>query len=180
VDQCFGPAANPDCRHCRIDQTKDVSGNLQDQDNFAHEFGIIASTSWLFVFHTDSLLALNTEASVKFGLRFLALPLVVLTAGCSTSSPRMLQSVTASPATADAKNFPNGRVQFVPTGIYNKPPLTVTPQPVTAWSTNPNTIAVIDQNGIAECQNGQVGTAKIQVAVAGDGPMMDVAQLTCP
>jgi hypothetical protein len=117
---------------------------------------------------------------MKVGPRFLALPLIVLTVGCGTSSPRMLQSVTANPATADAKNFPNGRVQFVPTGTYNKPPITVTPQPVTAWSVNPSTIAVIDQNGIAACQNGQIGTAKIQVAVAGDGPMVDVAQLTCP
>jgi len=33
----------------------------------------------------------------------LAVPLLVLTAGCGSSSPRILQIVTASPATADAK-----------------------------------------------------------------------------
>jgi hypothetical protein len=110
----------------------------------------------------------------------LALPLLILTAGCGSGSPRMLQSVTANPASADAKDFPNGQVQFVPTGTYNKPPKTVTPQPVTAWSTNPSTIATIDQTGVAKCSPGQVGTAKIQVGIAGDGPLINVAQLTCP
>ena len=111
---------------------------------------------------------------------FLALPLLILTAGCGSSSPRMLQSVTANPANADAKNFPNGRVQFVPTGTYNKPPTTVTPQPVTAWLASPSTLATIDQTGVAECLPGQMGTANIQVGIAGDGPLVTVAQLTCP
>jgi hypothetical protein len=117
---------------------------------------------------------------MKLRTPFLALPLVVLTAGCGNAAPRTLQSVTASPASADAKNFANGRVQFIPTGTYNKPPTPVTPLPVTAWSASPSTIAAIDQNGIAECLTGQVGTVKIEVAVAGDGPLIDVAQLTCP
>jgi hypothetical protein len=110
----------------------------------------------------------------------LAVSLTVFAAGCGSSAPRMLQSVTANPAQADAKNFPSGRVQFVATGTYNKPPITVTPQPVTAWAASPISIAIIDQNGIAQCLPGQVGTANIQVAVSGDGPLMDVAQLTCP
>jgi|ERR1700681_497625 hypothetical protein len=117
---------------------------------------------------------------MKLRTSILALPLVVLAAGCGNGAPRVLQSVTASPASADGKNFPNGQVHFIPTGTYNKPPTTVTPLAVTAWSANPSTIATIDQNGIAACSPGQIGIAKIRVAVAGDGPMMDVAQLTCP
>jgi len=119
------------------------------------------------------------EVSMKLWT-LLALALIVLTAGCGNSTPRMLQSVTASPASADAKNFPNGQVQFIPMGTYNKPPTTVTPLPVTAWSASPIAIATVDQNGVAECLAGQVGTVKIQVGVAGDGPLIDVAQLTCP
>lgn len=117
---------------------------------------------------------------MRLGIPLLALPLIFLTAGCGSSAPRMLQFVTASPASADAMNFPNGRVQFIPTGTYNKPPTTVTPLPVTAWWASPSTIATVDQNGIAVCLSGQVGTVKIKVAVAGDGPLIDVAQLTCP
>jgi hypothetical protein len=117
---------------------------------------------------------------MKLGTPFLAFTLIILTLGCGNGTPRALQSVTANPASADAKNFPNGRVQFIPTGTFNKPPTTVTPLPVTAWLAQGNTIATIDQNGTAECLPLQVGTVKIQVAVAGDGPLMDVAQLTCP
>jgi hypothetical protein len=116
---------------------------------------------------------------MKLRTLFLALPLIIVT-GCGNSAPRVLQSVSASPASADARNFPNGQVRFVPTGTYNKAPVTVTPLAVTAWSANPSTIATVDQNGIAACYPGQIGTVKIRVAVAGDGPMMDVAQLTCP
>ena len=110
----------------------------------------------------------------------LALPLLILTAGCGSSSPRMLQTVTASPATADAKDFPNGQVQFVPTGTYNKAPIKVTPQPVSAWLVSPSGLATVDQSGLARCSAGQVGTANVQVGVAGDGPLITVAQLTCP
>jgi hypothetical protein len=120
------------------------------------------------------------KLSTKLSTRFLALSLVGLSAGCGNSVPRTLQAVSASPAVADAKNFPNGRVQFVPIGIYNKPPITVTPLPITAWSASPSTVATIGQNGIAQCAPGQVGIVKILVALPGDGPLMNVAQLTCP
>lgn len=113
-------------------------------------------------------------------IRFLVLPLAVLISSCGANTPRVLQSVTASPATADAKNFPNGVVHFIPTGIYNTSPTMVTPLPVTAWSTDQISIATIDQNGNAACVPGRVGTVKIRVAVAGDGPLMNAAELTCP
>ena len=121
----------------------------------------------------------------------IVLCLVAATTGCGSSRPRMLVSVIATPATADAQNFPNGKVQFTPTGIFNKTPTRVTPLPacstitsadacITAWSVSLNTIATIDQNGLAQCVSGQSGTATIQVALAGDGPSMRVATLTCP
>lgn len=113
------------------------------------------------------------------GLLFLVLSLVSLTLGCGSGTSRTLQSVSATPAVADAMNFPNGQVQFVVTGTYNKPPLTVTPQPVTAWQVS-SAMATITQTGLATCVAGQVGTTSVQVAVAGDGPLMNVAKLTCP
>jgi hypothetical protein len=113
------------------------------------------------------------------------------TLGCGMSTPRRLQSVTVSPASADAKDFPNGRVQFTATGIFNKPPTRVTPLPtcsmssgtdacLTAWSAFPPTVATIDQNGLAQCIAGQSQDTKIEVALPGDGPLMAVATLTCP
>lgn len=128
---------------------------------------------------------------MKSAISVLAVSLAALSTGCGSSSTRMLESVTATPASADAQNFPSGRVQFTPTGIFNKAPTKVTPLPscavsgatgscITAWSTSANTIATIDQNGLAQCVPGQSGTATIQVAVSGDGPLMGVAKLTCP
>ncbi|HKW16838.1 MAG TPA: hypothetical protein VJO35_04960 [Terriglobales bacterium] len=116
---------------------------------------------------------------------------LVQTLGCGMSTPRMLQSVTVSPATADAKDFPSGQVQFTATGIFNKPPTRVTPLPacsmssgieacITAWSAFPPTVATIDQNGLAQCVAGQSQSTKIEIALAGDGPLMTVATLTCP
>jgi len=117
--------------------------------------------------------------------------LAIVATGCGSSSPRKLLSVIATPASADAQNFPGGAVQFTPTGIFNKAPTQVTPLPVcsamsgadaciTAWSASPPTLATLDQSGIAHCVAGQSGTATIRVSVVGDSPLMDVAKLTCP
>ena len=114
-----------------------------------------------------------------------------LSTACGDSSPRVLQSVVVTPAKADAQNFPNGKVQFTPTGIFNRAPVRVTPLPmcsapdatgacITAWSAFPPTVAAIDQNGTAQCVPGLSQTAKIEIALSGDGPLITVAALTCP
>jgi hypothetical protein len=48
---------------------------------------------------------------------------------CGSSSRHQLQSITLSPANADAQQYPDGQVQFVVTGSYNTAPLTVAPLP---------------------------------------------------
>lgn len=127
---------------------------------------------------------------MKLTVPILALLLAVVATGCG-SSPRTLQSVVASPASADAQTFPNGKVQFTPTGIFNKAPTHVTPLPVcsapnsgatciTAWSTSDVRIATIDQSGVASCLPGQSGAVTIEVAIVGDLPLTNVAKLTCP
>jgi hypothetical protein len=128
---------------------------------------------------------------MKLMVPILALSLAGVVTGCGSSSPRTLQSVVASPASADAQTFPNGRVQFTPTGIFNKAPTHVTPLPVcsapnsgatciTAWSTSDVRIGTIDQSGVASCLPGQSGAVTIKVAIVGDKPLMNVAKLTCP
>jgi hypothetical protein len=116
----------------------------------------------------------------NLGPSILLLLLAVETAACGAGSPRTLQSVTVSPLTADAQNFPNGQVQFTATGVFNRAPMRVTPFPV-AWLTSSPSIATIDSNsGLAQCVPGQSGTVTIEVGVAGDGPLIHVATLTCP
>lgn len=109
--------------------------------------------------------------------------------GCgSASSQRQLQSMTLSPASADAQNFPNGQVQFVATGIFTKPP---SPAPATVlnWLVQDPSIASVTQSGIAQCNAGAVGVTKVN-ANGGTAPcsgtgctaaqILGSAQLTCP
>jgi hypothetical protein len=129
----------------------------------------------------------------------LVLPLIIFgIVGCGSS--RQLQSVTLSPATADAQNFPNGQVQFTATGTYSSSPSPVqlTSQAVT-WCVgstsglcvgNINPGATLDQNGLAQCVPGFAGTVTI-LAGTGSSVMMNpdggtqltvfgAAQMICP
>ena len=136
-----------------------------------------------------------------FGSRplFLALPLVTLgIAGCG--SGRQLQSVALTPASADARNFPNGQVSFAANGAFSKPPSPVqlTSNDVT-WCVgsnsgmcvgNINPGVTVDQNGLAQCVPGFTGTATVLAGTGSSSNMnpdggsqlkiFGAAQLTCP
>jgi len=128
-------------------------------------------------------------------------PLVLFAAlvmsGCGSS--RQLQSVTLSPASADAQSFPGGQVPFGATGTFSKPP---SPSNLTSkdvqWCVgtstgacvgNINPGASVDQTGLAQCNSGFVGTATILAGNGGvtmnpdGGSQLKVfgsAKLTCP
>jgi hypothetical protein len=139
-------------------------------------------------------------AMTRFGQRLfpLALPLIALgIASCGSS--RQLQSVTLSPASADAQNFSSGQVPFTATGTFSKPP---SPAPLTSkdvmWCAgsssgdcvgNVNPGATVDQNGLAQCLPGFTGTVTILAGTGATITMPDTgsqlkvfgaAQLTCP
>jgi len=125
-------------------------------------------------------------------------PLVLLAAflmsGCGSS--RQLQSVTLSPAMADASG---SQVPFAASGTFSKPP---SPVPLTSkdvqWCVgtstgvcagNINPGATVDQNGVAQCNSGFVGTATILAGKGGvtmnpdGGSQLKIygsATLTCP
>jgi hypothetical protein len=127
----------------------------------------------------------------------LLLTLSAIALGCG--SGRELQSVTVTPAAADARNFPSGQVSFSATGTFSKPP---SPQPLTsndvAWCVgvtkgacagNINPGATVDQNGVTQCVPNFSGTAVIMAGKAKPSMMPDggsqmtvygSAQLTCP
>ena len=118
--------------------------------------------------------------------------------GCgSSNSNRILESMTLTPANADAQNFANGQVQFTAAGTFSKAP---SPQQVTfqppytgGWSlmgTNSASIATINQNGMAQCvPGGAAGTVTVQALASANAAMgtgaTGVARtatttLTCP
>lgn len=114
---------------------------------------------------------------------------ILIAAGCgSGNSPRQLQSISLSPTSADAQNFPNGQVQFTATGTFTQPP---SPAPTTplSWNLSDATLATVSQNGVAQCKSGAVGATKV-LALGGTAPCVGTgcaaalivgsAQLTCP
>ncbi len=136
--------------------------------------------------------------------RFLLISTLLFVSSCGSN--RQLQSVTLSPASADAKNFPNGQVPFTATGTYSKPPSPVqlTSKEVLwcvggpANAANPTAgicvgniapFATVDQNGVAQCGPTSQGTVNILAGTASSPMMTDQGQqlaifgsalLTCP
>ncbi len=136
--------------------------------------------------------------------RNLALALALLTAisaialGCGSGSnpSRLLQSIAVTPATADAKDFPSGQVQFTATGTFSMPP---TPEQLTfqtpytgAFNTDASMVTVVSTSTgtvTVKCLSGVSGSTKINATAcvhAGGGgtgtcvPVQGNAQLTCP
>lgn len=124
-------------------------------------------------------------------------------------SNRKLESITVTPASKDAKNYPNGQVPFVATGQYTSSPTTVTPLQANwgaALFQNENGVMVptngavsVDANGVAQCSANASGTyfiaASVQLPYSGPAlpcpapaysnqawcpSVVGIAQLTCP
>ena len=125
----------------------------------------------------------------RFILSFLALVLAASFAlSCGSSSQSQLQSITLSPASADAPE-----TQFTATGHYIHPSKTLTPQP-TAWGacqqSAPTSDVSVTTNGLAQCASGAVGTYRVfafvdtncnAITACGGGcTIVGAAQLTCP
>jgi len=111
-----------------------------------------------------------------------------LSCGASSHGPGQLQSITVTPATADAQE-----AQFTATGIYVHPSYTVTPQPATwgaCYQGAPTTDVSVTTGGMAECASGATGSYTIfafdgtncnVISACGGGcTIVGTAQLTCP
>jgi hypothetical protein len=111
----------------------------------------------------------------------------LLASGCGNGSPRLLQSISVSPASADAQSFPDGQVQFTVVGTYSQPP---SPSPTTAsaWLLLEPNIATISQSGVAQCTPGASGVVTVKAITpapcSGTGCtsalLSGTAQLSCP
>jgi hypothetical protein len=135
-----------------------------------------------------SLIALSVAASLT------------LSCGARSQGQDPLQSITLSPAAADAQDYPNGQVQFIATGYYINPSRTVTPLSA-AWGTcyqfAPTSAITVTSTGLAQCASGAVGTYSVwandpmplapgvyscpaSTACGGGCTIQATAQLTCP
>jgi len=141
----------------------------------------------------------------SYGLPFscflLVLVAVIALACGSPPAPRSIQSLSISPATANADQYPNGRVQFTAIGYYTKPPSPVKPQSATwgaCYQSQQTTGVSVSKNGVAQCAAGSVGTYTVWAFVVQQPPpgyacpnvedacggggcqVTGTAQLTCP
>ena len=137
----------------------------------------------------------------KYGLSvFLLVVLAIaITLACG-SSPRILQSVSLSPSTADAQGNP---VQFTATGYFNKQPTTAQLSTATwgvCYQKQRTTAVSVSSNGVAQCAAGAQGTYTVWAWAerggdscgpagtvpfnpcggAGECQVTGTAQLTCP
>ena len=99
--------------------------------------------------------------------------LIALSCGGGTNPNRMLESISISPAVANAQN---GQAQFVATGTFSAPPVTVTqlpvnwigpPLPLNPVACTPNSCPGINSQGLATC-GGISGTATITASAPRD------------
>lgn len=133
---------------------------------------------------------------------------ILLVAVAACGGGRQLRSLSVTPSSADAKNFPGGEVQFSAAGTFSHPP---SPVPVTSpeilWcyggtasaasptagvcAGNVAQFASVDQTGLAQCSPSAPGPITVSIlagvpetAMNPDaGPTLKVfgsAQLTCP
>lgn len=123
----------------------------------------------------------------------LAASAVVSCGAHSSSQPPVLQSITLSPTTADAKEYSDGLVPFVATGNYIDPVRKVTPQSAT-WGVcqqnAPTKNVTVSQTGVAQCAAGATGKYTIFAydmtvcnllnECGGGCTIRGTAQLTCP
>ncbi len=126
------------------------------------------------------------------------LVLVLTVTALACGSNQALKNIQLSPATADAKNYGGGQVQFTATGSLNGMPPQPLKSPQIFWCTGTtagrcagNVVqgAFIDQNGLAQCNTSFTGTVTILAGTATPPPNPDTgaqlkifgsAQLTCP
>jgi hypothetical protein len=131
-----------------------------------------------------------------FSALFSLLALAAVALSCGGDPNRQLQSISLSPASADAQNYANLQVQFIATGNYNTSPRMVAPMSATwgACYQNASTDAVtVTSQGLAQCASGATGTYEIWAYDLPSGPnctaltacgggctVVGSAQLTCP
>jgi len=145
------------------------------------------------------------------GLLFFFLPLAaaaVITLACGSPKPivpncgaaaaegnttGVLTSITVCPATADARNYSGGQVQFVATGYFSTPPSPVTPLKAfwgACYQNAPTNAVAITNTGMVQCAAGSEGTYSVfasiptnceAISACGGGCQVSgYAELTCP
>lgn len=119
---------------------------------------------------------LHIRFVILLGLLLIAASLFV-----ACGNRNQLQSMTITPAQADAQNYPNGQVQFTAAGTYANgnqvKPLTSLWTPGVPWSEVAWPGLTLTDAGLASCGTAKPGTYTI-VATAPLDPGVPISQLS--
>ena len=110
----------------------------------------------------------------------------------TATNPDIPQSVTLCPAVADAKDYPDGQVQFAAIGSFSSQPSPALPTPVVWGACQDNQLTTgvtVSRSGVAQCASGAYGTYTVWATATpvcnllspcgACGPT-GTAKLTCP
>ena len=126
---------------------------------------------------------------------FATVILAIALPSCGSNNPsafRVLTGITVTPATADARSFTNGQVQFTANGTFSLPPspaLVTSAPPYSGQFTVDNTnIATVVASGMGtitvQCVSGASGTVNVVAIASANNRSHTVisgsGQLTCP
>lgn len=145
---------------------------------------------------------MKNPAPIPFIVALAVAASVALSCGNPADPPKPgdpLESITVTPAVADAKDYPNGQVQFTATGYYSTNPKQGVPLTSPGWGScyenNPTSEVTVSPTGVAQCATGAVGTFTVWAdappnvngpnclainACGGGCFVAGTAQLTCP
>ena len=102
---------------------------------------------------------------------FALLLIAVITLACGSSAPRVTQSLSITPLTADANDFPNGQVPYTATAYYSRQPSPVKGVQATwgaCFQNTPTSNVTVSANGMAQCVAGASGTYTVWAFVLTD------------
>lgn len=98
----------------------------------------------------------------------------------TSDAQNLLVSITVTPSTADAQNFPDGQVQFSAIGHFSDG----TSSPIQVmWSANPPFTMVpasflLSNTGVGQCISGGIDGSRTVFATAPANPKLPLSQMT--
>jgi hypothetical protein len=122
---------------------------------------------------------------------------ITLACGSAASQAQIAQSLSISPLTADAQDYPNGQVQYTAMATYKNQPGQVKVQPTwgACFQSNATNAVTVSSTGVAQCTAGasgiytvwgyvmsgdQVCPASINACGSGGCRVTGTAALSCP
>ncbi len=141
---------------------------------------------------------MKNPSPIPFVVALVVAAYIALSCG-GAADPAQLESITLSPSVADARDYPNGQVQYTATAYYSNNPKQGVPLTTSGWGSCYQNLStpdvIVSRTGVAQCASGVVGTYTVwanaprnvsganclAITACGGGCFVaGTAKLTCP